>query len=155
MIKIKTQSEEETGKLGNAIAKCLIPQAILLLTGELGTGKTVLARGIFAGLGTDPLIVRSPSFTLINEYPSDFGNVFHIDLYRLEKSSDFSSLPLEEIFLLNTISVVEWADRLPFSVSNALQIKIWAKTKSHEFHIDPEIPGIGNATSSFSDNRCP
>ena len=151
MITIKTQSEEETGKLGNAIAKCLIPQAILLLTGELGTGKTVLARGIFAGLGTDPLIVRSPTFTLINEYPSDSGNVFHVDLYRLEKSSDFSSLPLEEIFLLNTISVVEWADKLPFSVFNAFQIEIRAKTKSHEFYIDPRIPGIRNATSSFSD----
>ena len=150
MISLQTQNEQETEALGQAIATRLVPPTTLLLVGELGSGKTVLAGGIFAGLGADPSLVRSPTFSLINEYPANCGTVFHIDLYRLDQPSDFASLPLEEILSQDTIAVVEWAEKLSCSVANSFRIEIKAGEGSHRFWIDPQIPGVREATTSFS-----
>ncbi len=142
MIRFSTSDEKETEQLGAGIGALLTPPAAVLLVGDLGSGKTVLARGIFQGLQVDPSLVRSPSFSLVNEYPSPWGPVFHIDLYRLDKTSDFESIPLEEILTARTIAVVEWADKLPFPVANSIRIEAAAGDSSHSFQIDPEIPGL-------------
>ncbi len=77
----ETHSEEETIELGRTIAARLPRRAVVLLIGNLGAGKTTLAKGIVSGLGAaEPEDVSSPTFTLIHEYG---GRVYHIDLYRL------------------------------------------------------------------------
>ncbi|MBI4160816.1 MAG: tRNA (adenosine(37)-N6)-threonylcarbamoyltransferase complex ATPase subunit type 1 TsaE, partial [Acidobacteria bacterium] len=94
---VETGSEEETRRFGASFAGRLGAGDIVLLRGPLGTGKTVLARGICAGLGVDPREVRSPSFTLVNEYRGRLP-VYHVDLYRVERPADLDELGLEEIF---------------------------------------------------------
>jgi tRNA threonylcarbamoyladenosine biosynthesis protein TsaE len=103
-----SHSEDETRELGRKFGENLKPGICVLLYGDLGAGKTVFVRGVGEALEISG--VRSPSFTLINEYETDSGlNVIHADLYRLD---DASSLGLEE-FLLSEDSVlfVEWPER--------------------------------------------
>jgi tRNA threonylcarbamoyladenosine biosynthesis protein TsaE len=85
---------------------------VLALTGDLGTGKTVLTRGIALGLGIPMDQVSSPTFTLIQEYPGSIP-LIHVDLYRLERPSEISALGLEEYFTPSTIVIIEWAERFP------------------------------------------
>jgi tRNA threonylcarbamoyladenosine biosynthesis protein TsaE len=121
LIQRVTHSEEETRELGRTLARELAPDGILLLSGDLGSGKTVLARGVGEGLGIDPREVQSPTFTLIREhYPrhGSGGRLVHVDLYRLEPEQT-SSLGLEELLAGPGVKVVEWAERLPFAVPGA------------------------------------
>lgn len=121
MIHRVTHSEEETRELGRTLARELAPDGVLLLSGDLGSGKTVLARGIGEGLGIDPREVQSPTFTLIREhYPShgSGGRLVHVDLYRLEPEQT-AALGLEELLAGPGVKVVEWAERLPFAVPGA------------------------------------
>jgi len=90
----ETHSEEETIELGRRIAVALPSRAVVLLIGNLGAGKTTLAKGIVSGLGGAPQEeVSSPTFTLIHE----FGRVYHIDLYRLDTPEEIATLGLDEI----------------------------------------------------------
>ena len=107
----ETGSEEETIELGRRIAAELPRRAVVLLIGNLGAGKTTLAKGIVSGLGAaEPDDVSSPTFTLIHEY----GNVYHIDLYRLDREDEVATtLGLDEIFEREAIVLVEWGERFP------------------------------------------
>jgi tRNA threonylcarbamoyladenosine biosynthesis protein TsaE len=106
-----TQSEEATIALGEALAAELPPKALVLLIGNLGAGKTTLAKGIVKGLkAAEPDDVSSPTFTLIHEYGS---GVYHIDLYRLDTAAQVASLGLEEIFDRPAIVLIEWGERFP------------------------------------------
>ena len=116
-----THSEEETRDLGQTLARELAPDGVLLLSGELGSGKTVLARGIGAGLGIDPREVQSPTFTLIREHEGRGGRLVHVDLYRLEPEQT-AALGLEELLAGPGVKVVEWAERLPFAVPGARRL---------------------------------
>ncbi|HEX5229181.1 MAG TPA: tRNA (adenosine(37)-N6)-threonylcarbamoyltransferase complex ATPase subunit type 1 TsaE [Bryobacteraceae bacterium] len=108
---VHTNSEEETIALGEQIAAQLPPRAVVLLIGNLGAGKTTLAKGIVKGLGAArPEDVSSPTFTLIHEYgPS----VYHIDLYRLDTPAQVATLGLEEIFDRRAVVLIEWGERFP------------------------------------------
>jgi tRNA threonylcarbamoyladenosine biosynthesis protein TsaE len=107
-----THSPEETIELGRRIARDLPGRAAVLLIGDLGAGKTTLAKGIVSGLGAAaPEDVSSPTFTLIHEYGR--GRVYHIDLYRLEKPAEVASLGLEEIFDREAVALIEWGERFP------------------------------------------
>ncbi len=106
---VVTNSPEATIKLGKKISQDLKRGDIVLLYGELGSGKTVLIKGICQGLKVIGL-VKSPSFVIINEYAGRL-TVYHIDLYRLE-GKDLSSLNLDDYFYNQGVTVVEWADRL-------------------------------------------
>jgi tRNA threonylcarbamoyladenosine biosynthesis protein TsaE len=106
-----TQSEEETIALGERLAAELPPQALVLLIGELGAGKTTLAKGIVKGLGAaQPEEVSSPTFTLIHQYSP---SVYHIDLYRLDREDQLETLGLEEIFDRTAVVLIEWGERFP------------------------------------------
>jgi len=106
-----TKSEEETIALGEQIARELPPKATVLLIGNLGAGKTTLAKGIAQGLGAVTVDeVSSPTFTLIHEY-SD--RLYHIDLYRLDTAAQVATLGLDEIFDREAIVLVEWGERFP------------------------------------------
>lgn len=107
-----SHSSQQTFELAKSLGESLTEPAIFFLEGNLGTGKTVFAKGLICGLGQpDPDDVPSPSFTLINEYDLRF-KVFHIDLYRLETREDLRSLELEEIFAQSAVILVEWAEKL-------------------------------------------
>ena len=106
-----THSDEETIAAGREIAKRLRPPALVLLIGELGAGKTTLAKGIVAGLGAAAVEdVSSPTFTLIHEYGRD-PKVFHIDLYRLDRIPELESLGLDDFWDQNSIVLVEWGEK--------------------------------------------
>jgi tRNA threonylcarbamoyladenosine biosynthesis protein TsaE len=107
----QTHSEEETIQLGREIAARLPPRAVVLLIGNLGAGKTTLAKGIVSGLGAaEPEDVTSPTFTLIHEYGA---RVYHADLYRLDRPEEVSRLGLEEIFDRDAVVLIEWGERFP------------------------------------------
>jgi len=114
-------SEEETRALGERLAAELAPEGTLLLRGDLGAGKTVLAQGVARGLGIDPRQVVSPTFTLVREHEGPGGRLVHVDLYRLEPEEVWS-LGIEEILAADGIKVVEWAERLPFEPEAAVHL---------------------------------
>jgi tRNA threonylcarbamoyladenosine biosynthesis protein TsaE len=106
-----TQSEEETIAAGEKLAAELPPQAVVLLIGNLGAGKTTLAKGIVKGLGAaQPDEVSSPTFTLIHEYSP---SVYHIDLYRLDREDQVATLGLDEILDRTAVVLIEWGERFP------------------------------------------
>jgi tRNA threonylcarbamoyladenosine biosynthesis protein TsaE len=108
----RTGSEEETIALGERLARELPRRGVVLLIGDLGAGKTTLAKGIVNGRGAGaPEEVSSPTFTLIHEYGG--GRVYHIDLYRLDDPRDVATLGLDEIFERDALSLVEWGERFP------------------------------------------
>jgi tRNA threonylcarbamoyladenosine biosynthesis protein TsaE len=107
-----TSSRDETFQLGFSLGCSLISPGVFLLKGQLGSGKTVFAKGLICGLGClDPDDVTSPSFTLINEYSLRL-KVYHVDLYRLETVEELHTLDLEGIFAEPAIVIVEWAEKL-------------------------------------------
>ncbi|HYG62527.1 MAG TPA: tRNA (adenosine(37)-N6)-threonylcarbamoyltransferase complex ATPase subunit type 1 TsaE [Thermoanaerobaculia bacterium] len=118
-----SRNEEETLDLGVALAGELAPDGILLLSGDLGSGKTVLARGVARGLGIGPREVQSPTFTLVREHRGDGGTLIHADLYRLDPA-EAASLGLEELLAGPGVKVVEWAERLPFPVAGAVELRL-------------------------------
>jgi len=98
--------------------------AIIALTGELGTGKTTLVRGIGRGLAIEEGEVVSPSFTLVNEYEGPL-RLFHIDLYRLADERELIGIDYEEYLKADGVVVIEWADRIPHAIpSDALWIML-------------------------------
>ena len=123
MARWTTASEEDTRDLGAALAAELAPDGVLLLSGDLGTGKTVLAQGIARGLGIEPREVQSPTFNLIREHRGRGGRLVHVDLYRLDPE-DVPALGLEELLAGRGVKVVEWAERLPFDVPGARRLRL-------------------------------
>jgi tRNA threonylcarbamoyladenosine biosynthesis protein TsaE len=109
----RTASEEETIALGERLAQTLPRGATVLLIGNLGAGKTTLAKGIVRGLGAaQPDEVSSPTFTLIHEYGSPPA-VYHVDLYRLDSAREVATLGLDELFDTDALVVIEWGERFP------------------------------------------
>jgi tRNA threonylcarbamoyladenosine biosynthesis protein TsaE len=108
----ETHGEEETIEVGRRIAATLPKRAVVLLIGNLGAGKTTLAKGIISGLGaSEPEDVTSPTFTLVHEYGE--GRVYHIDLYRLDRAEQVATLGLDEIFDREAVVLIEWGERFP------------------------------------------
>jgi len=112
-----THSAEETVAWGRALAETLKAPVLVLLSGEIGTGKTTLTKGIVAGLDAAPEDdVTSPTFTLVHEYGSGH-QVFHADLYRVESFHDFETLGLEDVFTRPAIVILEWSEKFPLKTS--------------------------------------
>ena len=124
MKSFETHGEEETIELGRRIAATLLQRALVLLIGNLGAGKTTLAKGIISGLGSaEPEDVTSPTFTLIHEYGE--GRVYHIDLYRLDRADQVATLGLDEIFDREAVVLIEWGERFPQLLPDArIEIRI-------------------------------
>jgi tRNA threonylcarbamoyladenosine biosynthesis protein TsaE len=109
---ILTHSSEETIAQGREIGARLKAPVLILLSGDLGAGKTTLTKGIAAGLGAArEEDVTSPTFTLVHIYEGS-TRVYHVDLYRIEDLHDFETLGLEDIFSEQAVVIVEWPDRL-------------------------------------------
>jgi tRNA threonylcarbamoyladenosine biosynthesis protein TsaE len=118
-----TRSAEETQGLGREIGRELAPDGVLLLSGDLGAGKTVLTRGIGEALGLGSGEVQSPTFTLIREHRGSAGRLVHVDLYRLAPE-ETAALGLEELLAGPGVKVVEWAERLPYAVPGARVLRL-------------------------------
>lgn len=112
---VTTHSAEETMHWGRDLAKRLQPPILVLLTGDLGSGKTTFTKGIVAGLGAAAEDeVTSPTFTLVHVYgATDAEKVYHADLYRIENFHDFETLGLEDVFAKPAVIILEWSERFP------------------------------------------
>ena len=109
---IVSRSSEETIARGRELAAHLRAPLLVLLTGELGAGKTTLAKGIISGLGAAAEEeITSPTFTLIHTFTGSV-KVFHVDLYRVSDVHDFDTLGLEDLFAEPAIVLIEWPDRM-------------------------------------------
>lgn len=120
-----TADETATRRFGAALAPRLRPDGTLLLSGDLGAGKTVLTQGLATALGIPAAEVQSPTFTLVREHTAaeGGGRLVHLDLYRLEPEEALD-IGLEEILAGPGVKVIEWADRLPFPLPGALHLEI-------------------------------
>lgn len=118
-----THSEDETAAMARELAAELKAGDVLLLSGQLGAGKTAFVRGLAEGLGVDPEEVSSPTFTLVHEYRGGRLTLYHADLYRLEKVAT-EELGLEEMGVSDGVLAIEWPDRLAHELSGARGIQI-------------------------------
>ncbi len=134
---LTSHSEAETIDAGRALAAVLLPDDVVLLTGDLGAGKTAFVKGLAAGLGVDPLEVSSPTFTLIQEYRGGRLTLHHIDLYRLTPR-EVDDLGLEELVVSGAVVAVEWPDR-------------WTRVPAHAVRV--ELRAVGEDDRSISIER--
>ena len=126
---LATTGPDDTRALGAALASVLVPGDVVLLVGDLGAGKTVLAQGIAVGLGVTDT-VTSPTFTLVRPLPCGHGPVrtmLHADLYRLEHRREVVDLALGELVEDEAVAVVEWGEAAaPLLGADALTVRIVA-----------------------------
>ena len=128
MATYRTASEAETIALGERLARELPPRGVVLLIGNLGAGKTTLAKGIVSGRGAAAADeVSSPTFTLIHEYEGtrkvdgreEPVILYHLDLYRIQNERQLDSLGLEELVAPDSIVLVEWGEKFPSVVKRS------------------------------------
>ncbi len=128
-LEIVTNTAEETVQQGRELAKSLTPPVMVLLSGELGSGKTTMTKGIVAGLGAaHEDEVTSPTFTLVHVYKNHV-KVFHADLYRIEAFHDLETLGMEDVFAAPAVLIIEWSER--FSLRSN-----WPAIRVHLEHIE-------------------
>lgn len=138
---VVTHSPEETIRFGRELAERLGRPSLVLLEGELGSGKTTLVKGIVAGLGAArEEEVTSPSFTLVHEYGGD-PKVYHADLYRVEGAREFATLGLDDMLEQQATIIVEWGEKF-------LDRDVEAQVRIHMELLDGEerritIEGLG------------
>ena len=107
-----THSAEETIAFGRTLTGLLAPPKLVLLRGELGAGKTMLIKGIAAGLeAASEEDVTSPTFTLVHEYRGPKANLYHIDLYRIDTPRQLETLGLDDLVTENSVLLIEWGDK--------------------------------------------
>jgi tRNA threonylcarbamoyladenosine biosynthesis protein TsaE len=109
--------------MARALAADLKAGAVLLLSGNLGAGKTAFVRGLAEGLGVNPSEVSSPTFTLVHEYRGGGLTLYHVDLYRLDRATA-DELGLDELGVADGILAIEWPDRLTHAWAGARHVQI-------------------------------
>jgi tRNA threonylcarbamoyladenosine biosynthesis protein TsaE len=120
---IPSSSEQETRDIAAAFARDLAMGSVLLLSGDLGAGKTAFVRGLAEGLGIDPREVTSPTFTLVHEYRGGRLPLIHVDLYRLDRA-DLDEIGLDQDLAATGVIAIEWSERLSRSIPGAIAITI-------------------------------
>ena len=120
MLKVITNSEQETVKLAFSFAKSLKPGDVIALEGDLGAGKTAFCRGICEGLGFAGA-VNSPSYAIVHEYPNK-PPIYHLDLYRLKNASDLQDTGIDDFS--KGITLIEWPRNFPLNITHSVEFKI-------------------------------
>lgn len=120
---VETRAPEETEALAAEIATTLQAGDVIWLSGDLGAGKTTFVRGLAAGLGLDPEEVSSPTFALVHEHRGGRLDLFHVDLYRLDRVAA-GDLGLRELGVVRGVVVVEWPERLSGDLAPTLRVRI-------------------------------
>jgi tRNA threonylcarbamoyladenosine biosynthesis protein TsaE len=118
-----TRSEDETFAVARELGANLQAGQVLLLSGDLGAGKTAFVRGLAAGLGIDPAVVSSPTFTIVHEYRGGRLTLYHADLYRLERTAA-EDVGLEEMGVADGVLAIEWPDRLTHELPDSIAVEI-------------------------------
>ena len=125
-------SPEDTADLAIRLGANLRPGDVILLEGEIGTGKTHFARSLIQSLMTVPEDVPSPTFTLVQAYDTPVGDIWHCDLYRLSAVEEIEELGLTEAFEA-AICLIEWPDKLgPLTPASALTLKFETDSNTME-----------------------
>jgi tRNA threonylcarbamoyladenosine biosynthesis protein TsaE len=122
-----THSAEETMALGRKLAPTLKQARMVILRGDLGTGKTTLVKGIAEGLeAASQDEVTSPTFTLIHEYHGPEVHLYHVDLYRIDTPRELDTLGLDELFAEEgNLVLLEWGEKFPrFEKERDVEISI-------------------------------
>jgi tRNA threonylcarbamoyladenosine biosynthesis protein TsaE len=123
MTQFESGSEAETRAFASQLARELNAGSVILLSGDLGAGKTAFVKGLAAGLGFDPDEVTSPTFTLVHEYRNGRLPLFHVDLYRLDRA-DLDDIGLDLESASSGVVAIEWAERLTRPLSGAIHVTI-------------------------------
>ena len=118
-----SRSEEGTRNVARTLASELQPGATILLSGDLGAGKTAFVKGLAEGLGLDPDEVTSPTFILVHEYRGGRLPLIHVDLYRLD-SAELEEIGLDLDLAVSGVVAVEWAERLARPILGATSVRI-------------------------------
>lgn len=118
-----SDSEAGTRAIAAALAGELTAGSVLLLSGDLGAGKTAFVRGLAEGLAIDTDEVTSPTFTLVHEYRGGRLPLIHVDLYRLDHA-DLDEIGLDEDLAANGVVAIEWAERLSRRITGAITVTI-------------------------------
>lgn len=129
-----SHSESDTARIARDLATSLRPNAVILLSGELGAGKTAFVRGLAEGLGVPPEDVSSPTFTLVQEYRGGRLRLYHIDLYRLSPR-EVDDLGLDDLVWEGGVVAVEWPDRWAHPPHDAVHVSLTASGE-HERRIE-------------------
>ena len=138
-MKVTSHSELETSDAGRDLALDLHAGDVVLLTGNLGAGKTAFVRGLAAGLGIDAQEVSSPTFTLIQEYRGGRLTLYHVDLYRLTPR-EVDDLGLDDLVDQGGVVAVEWPDRWLIPPPAAIRVQLIASgDDQREIEIDPSF----------------
>lgn len=120
---LTSRSEAETRAHAARLAAALAPGAVLLLSGDLGAGKTAFVKGLAEGLGIDADEVTSPTFTLVHQYRGGRLPLVHVDLYRLD-SADLDEIGMDPDLAARGVVAVEWAERLSRALPGARTVRI-------------------------------
>ena len=120
---ITSNSEQETRAIASALAMDLAMGTFLLLSGDLGAGKTAFVRGLAEGLGIDADEVTSPTFTLVHEYRGGRLPLIHVDLYRLDRAV-LDEIGLDQDLAAVGVVAVEWAERMARNIPGAVRVSI-------------------------------
>jgi len=120
---VRVRSEEETCEVARRLALSLEPGAVVLLLGDLGSGKTTFVRGMAPAFGIASDEISSPTFTLLQEHRGSRLTLYHADLYRIE-GPEADELGLEDLPAGPSVLVVEWAEKLPRPVPGAICVTI-------------------------------
>lgn len=144
MKEIKTNSQESTIEVGKKLGALLKKGDIVCITGDLGTGKTVLTNGIAWALGIHEYIT-SPTFTIVNEYEKEDISLYHFDVYRISDPEEMFEIGFEEYLYNGGVAVIEWADIIKdilpkdniwITIEKELKIGVDARTIRVEFNGD-------------------
>jgi tRNA threonylcarbamoyladenosine biosynthesis protein TsaE len=122
----ESRSEAETITIARELAQTLGAGDVVLLSGNLGAGKTAFVRGLAQGLGINPDEVSSPTFTIVHEYRGGRLALYHADLYRLERTAT-EDIGLEEMGVKDGVLAIEWPDRLTHALPSAVTVTIEIK----------------------------
>ena len=118
-----TNSPVETEKVGEALAKALLPGAVIAYRGDLGAGKTAFTRGLARGLGSAEQ-VTSPTYTIVNEYLSGKMPLFHFDMYRLRSADELFDIGWDDYLDRGGVCAVEWSENVEEALEDAIFVTI-------------------------------
>ncbi len=150
MFTFTANNEDDTDRLGVALAGALPPGTVVALIGTLGAGKTRLVQAVAAAVGVPRAEVTSPTFVLVNEYTGGRLPIYHFDTYRLKDDDEFLNLGPDEYFDSNGLTFVEWADRVAELLpTDRLEISITVIGETRrEFRITATSPQLKSALAA-------
>ena len=144
---IITNSEQETKNIAKEIAKNIDKNAVIVLTGELGAGKTKFTEGFLSYFGLENEI-SSPTFTIVNEYKNENATIYHFDVYRLSDVDEFYAIGGDEYFS-NGICIIEWGELISSALPKDYLHIVFSKDDENEDYRKLEIIPHGNRFANF------